>query len=94
MPSTLESLAVFAAAIAPGYGLISGYQHQRSYSSPERDLHLLAQALVVSPGWIALTWWPIGHLLTTWTAAGSLGAHELATWLLACLFLGLPYALG
>lgn len=94
MPSTLESLAVFAAAIAPGYGLISGYQHQRSYSAPERDLYVLAQAFVGSAVWIALTWWPMGHSLTQWATRGALADHEFVAWLMACLFLALPYIIG
>jgi Family of unknown function (DUF6338) len=94
MPSTLEALAIFALAIAPGYGFISGYQHQRSHSTPERDLHVLAQAIIVSAIWVAITWWPAGHLLTKWTTDGSLGEHELQAWLLACGLLGLPYHLG
>jgi hypothetical protein len=94
MPATLEALVIFAAAIAPGYGFLSGYQHQRSHTSPERDLHVLAQAFIISALWIAVTWWPAGHLLTQWTSEGDLSSHEFATWLLVCLLLSLPYAIG
>jgi len=94
MPTTLEALAIFAAAIAPGYGFLNGYQHQRTHSPPDRDLNLFAQAFIVSSAWIAATWWPAGHLLSGWAANGELGAHEVEAWLLACGLLGLPYFLG
>lgn len=94
MPSTVEALIIFAAAIAPGYGFLSGYQHQRTYSPPDRDLYVLAQAFVLSSIWIAMTWWPAGHLLAGWARDHQLPAHELEVWLLSCALLGLPYALG
>lgn len=94
MPSIVETLAVSAAAIAPGYGFLSGYQHQRTHSPPDRDLHVYAQAFIASWFWIAVTWWPAGHLLSGWASHDELGAHELEVWLLACALLGLPYVLG
>lgn len=94
MPTTLEALIIFAAAIAPGYGFLSGYQHQRTHSQPDRDLHALAQAFIVSSIWIAVTWWPAGHLLAGWARDSQFGAHEFEVWLLACALLGLPYVLG
>jgi hypothetical protein len=69
-------------AITPGYGFLSGY------------LHVLAQAFVLSAIWIALTWWPAGHLLTDWARQGMLNSHEAAVWAMACALLGLPYVLG
>lgn len=94
MPTTFEALAIFAAAIAPGYGFLTGYQHQRCHSPPSHDLHVLAQAFILSAIWVAITWWPIGHVLSAWAAADELGSHELIVWILACVFLGLPYVLG
>ena len=94
MPQSLEAVAVFAFAIAPGYALLVGYQHQRSHTAPERDLHVLAQAFVLSAGWIALTWWPAGHLLTDWADKGELGNHEFDVWLLTCLVLGGAFVVG
>lgn len=94
MPSTLEALAIFAVAIAPGYGFLSGFQYQRSHTPPERDLYLLAQAFITSAVWIAVTWWPVGHLLSGWTADESLQDHEFMAWLLLCSFLLLPYGPG
>jgi hypothetical protein len=94
MPGTLEALAIFAFAIAPGYALITGYQHQRSHSAPERDLHVLAQAFVFSAVWLGLTWWPIGHLLVRWTADHELDEHQVWAWLLISLFLGGSYVAG
>jgi hypothetical protein len=94
VPQSLQAAAVFAFAIAPGYALLVGYQHQRSHTAPERDLHVFAQAFVLSAGWIALTWWPAGHLLTSWADRGELGAHEFDVWLLSCLMLGSAYVVG
>jgi hypothetical protein len=94
MPTTLEALAIFACAVAPGYGFLSGYQHRRSHSAPERDLYVLAQAFILSAAWVALTWWPIGHLLSNWAAEEKLASHELAVWILLCVFLASPYFLG
>lgn len=94
MPTTLEALAVLAFAIAPGYALLGGYQHQRSHSAPERDLHILAQAFIYSAAWLAITWWPIGHLLSNWAASDELGDHELFAWLLIAVFLGGSYVAG
>lgn len=94
MPDTFEAVAVFAFAIAPGYALLVGYQHQRSHTAPDRDLHVLAQAFVLSAAWIALTWWPAGHLLSGWTANGELFGHEAYVWMLCCFLLGGPYMAG
>lgn len=94
MPDSLEAVAVFTFAIAPGYALLVGYQHQRSHTAPERDLHVLAQAFVLSAAWIALTWWPAGHLLTQWAAEGELAAHETCVWILSCAVLGGAYLAG
>lgn len=94
MPTTLEALAIFACAIAPGYGFLSGYQHRRSHSAPERDLYVLAQAFILSAVWIALTWWPIGHWLGSWAAEDKLPSHEFVVWVLLCAFLASPYFLG
>jgi hypothetical protein len=94
MPATFEALAIFAAAIAPGYGFLSGLQRQSSYTAPERDLYVLAQAFIFSAIWAALTWWPLGRWLTTWTSAQNLADHELAVWAMTCAYLGLPYVVG
>jgi len=94
MPATLEALAVLAFAITPGYALLSGYQHQRSHSAPERDLYVLAQAFILSAAWLALTWWPIGHFLSCWTTGHELDDHEFLTWLLIVVFLGGSYIAG
>jgi Family of unknown function (DUF6338) len=94
VPNTFEAVAVFAFAIAPGYALLVGYQHQRSHTAPDRDLHVLAQAFVLSATWIALTWWPTGHLLSGWAADGDLFDHEVYVWVLCCFLLGGPYMAG
>lgn len=85
---------MFAFAIVPGYVLLVGYQHQRSHTAPERDLHVLAQAFVLSAFWLALTWWPAGHLLSTWAANDELDSHEPMVWLLCCFLLGAAYLAG
>jgi Family of unknown function (DUF6338) len=94
VPGTLEAIVVFAAAIAPGYGFLLGYQFQRSHSVPDKDLYLLAQAFICSAIWIAVTWWPVGHLLADWAQSDSLDKHEFMVWLLAFLLLALPYGIG
>jgi hypothetical protein len=94
MPNTFQALAIFAAAIAPGYGFLTGLQRQSTYTAPERDLYVLAQAFVISAIWIALTWWPLGRWFLGWATAGELGDHELLAWAMACGFLGLPYVAG
>ncbi|HEY2716793.1 MAG TPA: DUF6338 family protein [Solirubrobacterales bacterium] len=94
MPSTFEALAIFAGAVAPGYAFLAGYQVERNSTGPERDLYALAQAFILSAAWIAITWWPIGHLLAHWAMNDELESHELAVWAFACLLLGAPYILG
>jgi hypothetical protein len=61
---------------------------------PRHDLHVLAQAFVLSAIWIALTWWPAGHLLSQWAHERTLNSHEAIVWAMACALLCLPYALG
>lgn len=94
MPSTFEAVVVFAAAIAPGYAFLSGFQHQRSHTAPERDLYVLAQSFVLSAVWVAVTWWPAGHLVSGWVEADVLRSHEFVIWLIACGYIALPYILG
>jgi hypothetical protein len=94
VPDSLEAAAVFAFAIAPGYALLTGYQYQRTHTMPERDLHVLAQAFVFSAAWIALTWWPIGHLLTQWANRDEWVDKEFEVWLLSSVLLGGAYIAG
>lgn len=69
MPGTFEAALVFAYAIVPGFLALTGYQSGRSQKRavPERDLHVIAEAFVLSLGWIMLP--PI-----------ALAAIELASW--------------
>jgi hypothetical protein len=68
VPSTFQAALIFALLISPGYVLIQGYRRGRSYSIPDRDLYVLAQAVVASLGWVAAIWFlqslagnPISH---------------------------------
>jgi hypothetical protein len=56
VPSTVEAALVFALLISPGFMLIQGYRRGRTYTVPDRDLYVLAQAIVASLGWLTLVW--------------------------------------
>lgn len=69
MPATFQAALIFALLIAPGYVLIQGYRHGRSYSVPDRDLYVLAQAIVASLGWVAVVWFVlsiVGDPISGW----------------------------
>jgi hypothetical protein len=101
MPSTFQAALVFALLIAPGYVLIEGYRHGRSYSAPDRDLYVLAQAVVASLGWVASVWLflsLVGDPVSSWGIMPENGTrlaeHHSAV---ALLVLGIefaPFALG
>lgn len=54
MPATFQAALILALFIAPGYVLIQGYRQGRTYSPPDKDLYVLAQAVVASLGWLAV----------------------------------------
>jgi hypothetical protein len=56
VPATLQAAFVFALLISPGFVLLQGYRRGRSYTTPDRDLYVLAQAIVISLGWLAAVW--------------------------------------
>jgi hypothetical protein len=52
VPNSLESAIVFVLVIAPGYLLVRGFSVGRTRIPPERDLHVLAEAVVASVAWL------------------------------------------
>jgi uncharacterized protein DUF6338 len=52
VPNSLESAIVFVLVIAPGYLLVRGFSVGRTQIPPERDLHVLAEAVVASILWL------------------------------------------
>jgi len=101
MPSTLEAALIFALLISPGYVLLQGYRRARSYSVPDRDLYVLAQAIVASLAWIASVWIVLsaaGDPVSGWGIVpendNRLTAHQTT---IALLVLGVelvPFAVG
>ncbi len=101
MPATFQAALVFALLVAPGYLLVQGYRHGRSYSAPDRDLYVLAQAIVASLGWVASIWFVlslVGDPISTWGILPEnnerLAEHQPA---IALLVLGVelvPFAVG
>jgi hypothetical protein len=53
VPETVQAALVVSLLIAPGYVLIQGYRQGRSWTPPDKDLYVLAQAVVGSLGWLA-----------------------------------------
>jgi hypothetical protein len=56
MPAAADAALVVALLVSPGFMLLQGYRRGRAYTVPDRDLYVLAQAVVASLGWLALVW--------------------------------------
>src|ERR1700727_187928 len=56
MASASQAVLLFALLVSPGFVLVQGYRRGRSYTVPDRDLYVLAQAVVASLGWLAIVW--------------------------------------
>lgn len=54
MPATLQAALIVSLFIAPGYLLLQGYAKSRAFTPPDKDLYVLAQAVVASLGWLAI----------------------------------------
>ncbi|HYP56293.1 MAG TPA: DUF6338 family protein [Solirubrobacterales bacterium] len=93
MPNSLDAALVFALLIVPGYQLVRGYAVASGADAPDRDLYVLAQAVVASLVWLALTWPAVRNLLI-WVGEDALGDHLLCVYLIAPLVVGLPYLVG
>lgn len=100
MPATFEAALVFAYAIVPGFLALTGYQGGRSQKRavPERGLHVLAEAFVLSLGWIivppvALTAIKLGRWVSNDPIDGSAGSVLVAFALAAVVFF-VPLAVG
>ena len=100
MAPALKIALPIALLVAPGYLFLTGYRQGRSYTIPDRDLYVLAQAVVASLGWISLIWLvlPLGNPIKAWgllpVDVPRIEHHQtaLATLLLSVEFL--PFALG
>lgn len=93
MPNSLDTALVFALLIVPGYQLVRGYAAASGADAPDRDLYVLAQAVVASLVWLALTW-PAIHNLLVWVSEDKVGDHVLLVYLIAPLVVGLPFLVG
>ncbi|HEU4703242.1 MAG TPA: DUF6338 family protein [Conexibacter sp.] len=98
MPGTLEAAIVFTLVIAPGYLFVRGFSVGRTRTPPDRDLYVLAEAVVASVVWLALVYLvehdrlrTVGILPRSDTA---LEQHGIAiAWTVLAIVLA-PYVLG
>lgn len=74
MPASVEAAAIFALLIVPGYSFLAGYRLGRSHTLPERDLYVVAQAVVVSVLLVALGWFRVDDFLD-WIENDTLEHH-------------------
>jgi Family of unknown function (DUF6338) len=68
-PNSVSTAVAFALLIVPGFMALSGFSISRARSSPERDLYALAQAVVVSLGWLLIVYLVqtrVGHPARSW----------------------------
>lgn len=98
MPGTLEAAIVFTLVIAPGYLFVRGFSVGRTRTPPDRDLYVLAEAVVASVVWLAIAYLLVHARLRTLGLLprrdAQLQAHGAAVvWLLLGVVL-LPYLLG
>jgi hypothetical protein len=56
VPGTLEAAVVFTLVIAPGYLLVRGFRVGWARATPDRDLYVLAEAVVASVVWLAVAY--------------------------------------
>jgi hypothetical protein len=101
VPSTLQAAVIFALLISPGYVLLQGYRRARSYSVPDRDLYVLAQAVVASLAWLASIWFVlsvIGDPLAHWGLlprdSHLLASHQAGVALLVLSVELVPFLVG
>jgi hypothetical protein len=69
VPPTLQAALVFALLVSPGFVLVQGYRRGRTHTLPDRDLYVLAQAVVASLGWLAVVWLlqsRVGDPISSW----------------------------
>src|SRR4051794_13816778 len=70
MPTSVTAGVVFAVLIVPGFMAISGFSATRARSSLDRDLYVVAQAVVVS-----LIWALVVFLVQAW-----IGGNRVEGW--------------
>jgi Family of unknown function (DUF6338) len=56
VPNSLEAAIVFTLVIAPGYLFVRGFSVGRTHVPPERDLYVLAEAIVASVVWLVVVY--------------------------------------
>jgi len=93
VPSTLTGVLIFAILVVPGYQLVRGYAVARGDAPPTVQLHVLAQAVVASLGWLVFTW-PFVTDLLRWVSSDTIADHVAASYAIAPLLLGTPYCVG
>jgi Family of unknown function (DUF6338) len=93
MPDSLEAALVFSILIVPGYLLLRGYYVGRAHTLPDRDLHVLAQAVVGSLIWLAATWVVVEDLLG-WINADTVDDHVVASYAIGAAIVIAPYLVG
>jgi uncharacterized protein DUF6338 len=93
MPTSLDAALVFGVIVVPGYLLLRGYYVGRAHIVPEKDLYVLAQAVVGSLIWLAATWIVVEDLLG-WIQHDQLGSHVLESYGVASLIVVVPYIVG
>jgi hypothetical protein len=74
MPNSVEAATIFTLLIVPGYAFLSGYRLARSHTLPDRDLYVLAQAVIVSVLMVAVGWFRVEDFLH-WIDDDTLGEH-------------------
>lgn len=93
MPGSLAAALTFALLISPGYQLVRGYAVVRGAGAPDKDLYVLAQAVVASLAWLAVTWVAVDDALR-WVAADRVSDHLIPVLATVPLLVGAPYLLG
>lgn len=93
MLDSLDAALTFALLVVPGYQLVRGYAVVRGAGPPDRDLYVVAQAVVASLAWLAVTW-PAVQALVRWIVDDEVSDHAVAAIGVAPLVVGVPHLIG
>jgi hypothetical protein len=94
VPSTLQSLLVFALFIVPGFLLRAGYVRTRARGAADTALYAVAEAVVASSFLIAALWWWDGKTIVDWARNHQLAEHSTNLYEHALVLLLIPYPIG
>lgn len=94
MPTTLQSIVVFAVAVVPGFLFVRGFFRGRARVISEQGIYVLAEAVVASLLMLALFWKGGGQQTVGWYLDGQLRAHDGAVYGYALVALLAPFPLG